>query len=189
MSQQETGRRDPVGAWNHVRAVLLLPFMNTVLIPSVALWLARDIGALRSALPDVATVILGILGAVVVAGGSTLVIRAIGLFVVRGKGTLAPWDPTEVLITEDIYRYSRNPMKAGLFLVLIGECLLTLSPALMVWTVCFITANIGYIRLVEERGLRKRFGAAYDEYRNSVPRWFGLPGVRRRRALTMRSAS
>jgi protein-S-isoprenylcysteine O-methyltransferase Ste14 len=107
------------------------------------------------------------------------VIRAIGLFIRKGRGTLAPWDPTEVLITEGVYRYSRNPMKAGLFLVLIGECLLTLSPGLVVWTTCFVIANVIYIRLVEERGLRKRFGVAYDRYCNRVPRWLGLPAARR----------
>ncbi|MGW8370386.1 MAG: methyltransferase family protein, partial [Gammaproteobacteria bacterium] len=141
MTGQEPGSGRKLGAWNHVRAILLLPFMNTVLIPSAILWVARDVGALRSALPEVVTVVLGVAGIVLIAGGLTLVIRAIGLFIARGRGTLAPWDPTEVLITEDVYRFSRNPMKAGLFLVLVGECLVLLSPALMVWAACFIAAT------------------------------------------------
>jgi protein-S-isoprenylcysteine O-methyltransferase Ste14 len=79
-------------------------------------------------------------------------------------------------------------MKSGLFLVLIGESLLFLSPALAVWAACFIVANVIYIRLVEEPGLRKRFGAAYDAYCRDVPRWLGLTGPRRH-GLSARSPS
>jgi protein-S-isoprenylcysteine O-methyltransferase Ste14 len=106
--------------------------------------------------------------------GLTLVTRSITQFVRRGKGTLAPWDPTRVLIVDDIYRYTRNPMKTGLFLVLIAECLLLRSPALMVWTACFIVANVVYIRWHEEQGLRKRFGDDYEAYCRRVRRWLSL---------------
>jgi protein-S-isoprenylcysteine O-methyltransferase Ste14 len=100
------------------------------------------------------------------------------LFVRRGNGTLAPWDPTQVLVRAGLYRYSRNPMKAGLFLILAAESALFGSTALACWTAAFIAANVVYIRVSEEPGLRARFGAAYDEYCAEVPRW--LPPVRLR---------
>jgi protein-S-isoprenylcysteine O-methyltransferase Ste14 len=164
-------------ALNHVRAVLLLPFMNTVVIPTTLLIVFRDA---RFAIPSSPGDILLAGAALVLLGaGLTLVVRAISLFVRFGHGTLAPWDPTRVLITDDIYRFSRNPMKAGLFLILLGETALLRSPSLAVWALVFITVNAIYIRVSEEPGLKSRFGSNYDEYCAHVPRWLKLiPGGR-----------
>ena len=164
-----------VPGWRHVLAVLLLPLMNTVLIPGVILFIARD----QRLAGDKLTLTVTALGLLLVAVGLALVARSIALFVRLGRGTLAPWDPTRVLITTDVYRLSRNPMKSGLFLVLLGECLVSGSGALMLWAAAFIAANVIYIRWFEERGLERRFGARYADYRERVPRWLGLRGLRR----------
>ena len=164
-----------VPAWRHVRAVLLLPFMNTVLIPGLLLLVAGN----RGIAGDSLTLTIVVVGLLLAAAGLALVARSIALFVRLGRGTLAPWDPTRMLITTDVYRLSRNPMKSGLFLVLIGECLVSGSRALMVWAGAFIVANVIYIRWFEERGLERRFGARYADYRERVPRWLGLRGLRR----------
>ncbi len=164
-----------VPPWRHVRAVLLLPFMNTVLIPGLVLLIARD----QRLAGDSLTLTIAVAGLLLVAAGLALVARSIALFVSLGRGTLAPWDPTRMLITTDVYRLSRNPMKSGLFLMLLGECLVSGSRALMVWATAFIVANVIYIRWFEERGLERRFGARYTDYRERVPRWFGLRGLRR----------
>ena len=161
--------------WNHVRAVVLLPLMNTVIIPGTLLLLVRDFRLGGGYLLE--DLIAFALAAPLFAAGLFLAIRAIWLFIHRGRGTLAPWDPTRVLIAEDIYRFSRNPMKAGLFLILLGECILLRSEAQLIWTACFIIANVIYIRVFEERGLQARFGPAYDEYCNQVPRWIGKSAV------------
>lgn len=164
-----------VPAWRHVRAVLLLPFMNTVLIPGVILVLAGD----QRVPGDGLALTAAALGLLLIAAGLALVARSIALFVRIGRGTLAPWDPTRVLIKTDVYRLSRNPMKSGLFLVLVGECLASGSRALMLWAAAFIVANVVYIRCFEEPGLARRFGAAYADYREQVPRWLGLKSLRR----------
>jgi protein-S-isoprenylcysteine O-methyltransferase Ste14 len=158
-----------VTAWRHVRAIALLPFMNTVVIPALllTLWPSAVAGALS------ASVLLTMFaGAVLVAGGAALVAHSIRLFVRLGRGTLAPWDPTCDLVSAGAYRFSRNPMKGGLFLVLAGEALLTHSPAICVWFVCFALSNVLYIRVHEEPGLRARFGERYREYCARVPRWW-----------------
>jgi protein-S-isoprenylcysteine O-methyltransferase Ste14 len=162
----------PITALNHIRAVLLLPFMNTVIVPATLLIVFSDA---RFALPRSMSDVLLIGASLLTMGlGLMLVIRAISLFVHMGRGTLAPWDPAQVLITGDIYRYSRNPMKAGLFLVLLGELMLLRSPALGLWALSFMVANTLYIRWFEEPGLRARFGKQYETYCRRVPRWLRL---------------
>ena len=160
---------EPVAAWRHVRAIALLPFMNTVAIPSALLlrlppapspeWTAVAVAA-------------ALAGAALAAVGVALVAHCIGLFVRFGSGTLAPWDPARELVSAGAYRYSRNPMKAGLFLVLAGEALATQSVTLAAWFACFVIVNVVYIRLHEEPGLAERFGAGYRDYCERVPRWW-----------------
>jgi protein-S-isoprenylcysteine O-methyltransferase Ste14 len=111
-------------------------------------------------------------GTLLVAAGATLVVHSVHLFIRHGRGTLAPWDPTRELVSAGAYGFSRNPMKGGLFVVLAGEALLTRSPALTVWFLCFALVNVIYIRTHEEPGLRARFGVSYREYCARVPRWW-----------------
>jgi protein-S-isoprenylcysteine O-methyltransferase Ste14 len=173
-----------VTAWNHLRAVMLLPVMNTVIIPGVLLFLFPESSFGHS--PAVVNLIALCLALPIFATGLTLATRAVWLFIKRGGGTLAPWDPTSVLIAADIYRYTRNPMKLGLFLMLVGECVLLRSQALVIWTASFIVVNAIYIRVSEESGLRKRFGAAYDDYCRKVPRWIGNFSIRPNGATSVR---
>lgn len=167
-----------VTAWRHASAIALLPFMNTVVIPCAVLacwpqpWAA----------PRAATAALLMAGTTLAAGGLWLVVHSIGLFMRLGRGTLAPWDPTRELVGDGAYRYSRNPMKAGLFLVLAGETLVTRSTGLLVWLACFLLVNVVYIRLHEEPGLRARFGARYRDYCARVPRWWPKLAVLKNRA-------
>jgi protein-S-isoprenylcysteine O-methyltransferase Ste14 len=157
-------RSEPVAAWRHVRAIALLPFMNTVVIPSALLLLSPPAPPLQWN--------TALAGSALAATGVALVAHCVRLFVRFGCGTLAPWDPTCKLVSSGAYRYSRNPMKAGLFLVLAGEALATQSVALTAWFSCFTVANVVYIRLHEEPGLAKRFGTRYREYSERVPRWW-----------------
>jgi protein-S-isoprenylcysteine O-methyltransferase Ste14 len=156
-----------IATWRHVRAIALLPFMNTVVIPGVllAVWPPAPLAA-------AARLALAFTGIVVFVCGVALVAHSIRLFVQLGRGTLAPWDPTRELVTAGAYRYSRNPMKGGLFLVLAGEALVTQSPALAVWFACFALVNTLYIRLHEEPKLTQRFGDRYRDYCAQVPRWW-----------------
>ena len=167
-----------VTALRHARAIALLPFTNTVVIP----------GALLTRWPHTwwvsptATAASLAAGAALAVGGLWLVVHSIGLFVRLGRGTLAPWDATQELVGAGAYRYSRNPMKAGLFLVLAGETLMTRSTALFVWLACFALVNVVYIRLHEEPGLRARFGARYRDYCARVPRWWPKLAAPKKRA-------
>lgn len=120
--------------------------------------------------------VVAVLGAGLVAAGAALVAWTVVLFVRVGRGTLAPWDPTERLVVAGPYRHVRNPMITGVAAVLAGEAALLGSRALLLWLASFAVVNALYLPLVEEPGLRRRFGPAYDRYRANVPRW--LPRLR-----------
>lgn len=94
------------------------------------------------------------------------------LFVRYGKGTLAPWSPPEKLVIRGPYRYMRQPMIFGVFLVLLGEAVWLASWASIGWFITFVIANLIYIPLIEEKALLMRFGESYEKYRQNVRSWF-----------------
>jgi protein-S-isoprenylcysteine O-methyltransferase Ste14 len=162
--------------WKHLRAILLLPFMVTVVIPGVILWLTGlDTLGLWPSVPAT-RVGLPALGGALLCLGLGLMVATIRLFVTVGQGTLAPWNPTQRLVVRGVYRHVRNPMIAGVFFVLLGEAILAASLPLLGWFVLFVIANAIYIPLAEEPGLVKRFGSDYLTYKQNVPRW--LPRLR-----------
>jgi protein-S-isoprenylcysteine O-methyltransferase Ste14 len=156
-----------VSVWRHVRAISLLPVTVTVVVPGLILWRG---GAVVSPWP------LAAVGVVLIALGLTLVAWTVALFARFGKGTLAPWDPTARLVVVGPYRHVRNPMISGVLTVLLGEAALFGSVPLLVWFGAAFAVNAVYFPLVEEPGLRKRFGEDYEAYCDNVPRW--LPRLR-----------
>jgi protein-S-isoprenylcysteine O-methyltransferase Ste14 len=148
----------------HLRAILLLPFLVTVVIPAIIL-------AQGQWPPRLAPWPLVLLALVLLAAGLALMARTISLFARVGRGTLAPWDPTRRLVVEGIYRHVRNPMISGVFCLLLAEALLFRSWPLLGWLLIAVLINALYIPLVEERGLERRFGVDYLAYKAHVPRW------------------
>jgi protein-S-isoprenylcysteine O-methyltransferase Ste14 len=151
-----------VSVWRHLMAIGLLPAMVAVVVPGLVVWRG---GA------DVAAWPLALLGVLLIALGLVLVAWTVALFAKVGRGTLAPWDPTSRLVVIGPYRHVRNPMISGVLAILLGEAALFASLALLLWFAAAVAVNALYFPLVEEPGLRKRFGAEYDAYRANVPRW------------------
>ena len=151
-----------MSVWRHLRAIGLCPFVVTVVVPGIILW-GSEVARAGWALV--------LVGALLIALGLGLVAWTVGLFATVGGGTLAPWDPTKRLVIRGPYRYVRNPMIDGVLLILLGESALFASPGLLIWFAAVLAVNAVYIPLVEEPGLRKRFGEEYEAYRAAVPRW------------------
>ncbi|MBW2641992.1 MAG: isoprenylcysteine carboxylmethyltransferase family protein, partial [Deltaproteobacteria bacterium] len=99
-------------------------------------------------------------------------------FVVRGRGTPAPFDPPTRLVLLGPYRYVRNPMYVGLFLVLIGETMLYASLFVLLYSLFLVAAAHIFVVFYEEPTLRRKFGESYEKYLRSVPRW--LPRIPQR---------
>lgn len=93
--------------------------------------------------------------------------RLVGKTEVSGEGQIAE---------SGIYSYIRHPRYVGSFLAILGACLL--AGTRVAWTVAaaWTLLMLGAIAL-EERELRARFGATYNEYCRKVPRFIPLRRV------------
>lgn len=149
---------------------LILPITVTVIIPIILILLTRNIspGWDFSYNYLILPILFGVLSITI---GLYLLFVTIRLFILRGKGTLAPWSPTSRLVVEGPYQYVRNPMISGVLFILLGEALLSGSFFLLGWFFLFGIINHIYFILSEEPGLIERFGEDYITYMKNVPRW------------------
>jgi len=155
-----------VTALRQARAIVLLPFVVTIVVPALIVSWTGDVRLWWGSA----------FGLALLAVGLVLVVWTIRLFSTVGDGTLAPWDPTTKLVLRGPYRHVRNPMISGVAFVLAGEAVLLGSPPLALWFAAVVVVNAVYLPLVEEPGLRRRFGEDYELYAANVPRW--LPRLR-----------
>lgn len=147
----------------HIRDILILPFTVTVIIPYFCYHKNQSLFANHA--------ILKLTGIILILAGLALFLWTVYLFRTFGKGTLAPWSPTQELVVEGPYKYCRNPMITGVFFILSGETLLLNSSAILICAVVFLLVNTIYFILKEEPDLYKRFGEEYLNYKKKVPRW------------------
>lgn len=91
----------------------------------------------------------------------------------RTKGTPVPVNPPQKLVTYGPYKYTRNPMHTGLFLVMIASGFFYGSVlSLLVFTPVYIFLDTLMIKYIEEPGLAKRLGEDYVKYRERTPMFF-----------------
>lgn len=90
---------------------------------------------------------------------------------VQVRTNIHTFRPPDVLVTDGVFRFTRNPMYLGFLLLLAGSA--TLLGSLTPWLaplLFFLAAQTLYIPF-EERACAARFGAAYADYRTRVRRW------------------
>jgi protein-S-isoprenylcysteine O-methyltransferase Ste14 len=114
------------------------------------------------------------LGVVPAAIGRVITVRA-GKQFRQVRTTFDAFEPGNAahLVTDGVFRFSRNPMYLGSLLLLIGWAigLGTLSPWLVLPGFAMFT-SVAQIA-PEERALEERFGENYLAYRQRVRRWAG----------------
>jgi len=77
------------------------------------------------------------------------------------------------IVREGIYSRVRHPRYAGSFLAVLGACFL--AGTRVMWILAAVWTVLTRIAIAfEERELRARFGAAYEDYCRSVPRFLPL---------------
>jgi protein-S-isoprenylcysteine O-methyltransferase Ste14 len=89
----------------------------------------------------------------------------------RADTTVKPFQESSALLTDGVFRISRNPMYLGFVLILAGVAVLfgTVTPWLVIPAFAALIGR-AYIR-VEERMLAEKFGAVWQEYSRKTRRW------------------
>jgi protein-S-isoprenylcysteine O-methyltransferase Ste14 len=85
--------------------------------------------------------------------------------------TIKPFKESASLVTEGVFRFSRNPMYLGFALLLAGAALLlgSLTPFLVIPLFIYLIEK--RFIAVEEKMLSVKFGQAYLDYQKRVRRW------------------
>jgi len=110
-------------------------------------------------------------GLPVIAAGFYIIIRSWKIFVHHGTSESYEAAAT-MLVTDDLYRYSRHPMYVSAVLASIGLCI-TLQGNLLSFAgplFIFLVLNFVFIPYEEEQMI-EQFGDAYREYMRRVRRW------------------
>lgn len=130
---------------------------------AIDFWVLR----LRTGLPETLRYVVA---AVLIAAAVLLALGAIWRF--RSAGThVEPWRPSTAIVTEGVYRRTRNPMYLSMTLLYLAVALAADSVvALILLAPLLLVVNIGVVAR-EERYLERKFGDEYLRYKASVRRW------------------
>lgn len=80
------------------------------------------------------------------------------------------------LVTEGIYKYSRNPAFAGFNLIYIGCALAYPNILTIIWSV--LAVCVFHLQILsEEKFLTDAFGESYENYKKQVCRYFGRKNI------------
>jgi len=116
------------------------------------------------------------ISAPLIAIGVTAIVWSVSHFL-RVKGTPVPFNPPPTLVTAGPYRFARNPMLTGVFLLLFGIGFAIKSLSLVVFfTPLFVLANVWELKEIEEPELVERLGKDYIAYRKRTPMF--IPGTK-----------
>ncbi len=109
-------------------------------------------------------------GLVPIAVGVWLNLAADRAFKTAGT-TVKPFERSSALLTDGVFRFTRNPMYLGMTLILAGFALLlgAISPFLVV--AAFVVVIATRFIPVEERMLAETFGDAWTAYSRRTRRW------------------
>jgi protein-S-isoprenylcysteine O-methyltransferase Ste14 len=118
-------------------------------------------------------------GAPLLIAGAAVLTWGIWDFARVGRGTLFPLDAPRFVVRTGPYRVVRNPMYIANVAFILGAGLMLESSRVLLWALAAGAAFEAFVRLYEEPAMSRRFGAEYEAYLRSVPRW--IPALRRAR--------
>ncbi len=89
----------------------------------------------------------------------------------RAGRPIRPGSRGGTLVTDGVFRFSRNPMYLGMASILLGAALALGSPMAVAVTPVFVWVIDRRFVSMEERILEDEFSEAYRAYRERVRRW------------------
>ncbi|EAQ64371.1 putative membrane protein [Marinomonas sp. MED121] len=82
------------------------------------------------------------------------------------------FEQPDKLVTEGLYRFSRNPMYLGFVIALIGVALVSGAAfSSFLWVVLFVIITNAWYIAFEEKVMVETFGQEYEDYCKRVRRW------------------
>ena len=109
-----------------------------------------------------------------IAGGSLASVCALS-FAIFGKGTPFPPDAPKEFVSTGPYKYVRNPMYIGGFMLFEGFAFVNLSVSMIIFGFLWLLIVHLFTIFYEEKTLEKQFGKSYLDYKKKVHRW--LPTI------------
>ena len=140
--------------------------------PLVALTFGFLINYTKNIFPKIEIENKIIFGSFMIISGLIIILSAIILFK-KYQTTITPLNPSNAtkLITDGIYRFSRNPMYLGLSLMLLGiSIILNLTGGFFLIPLFILYLNIFQI-IPEENAMVDLFKNEFLEYKKNVRRW------------------
>jgi protein-S-isoprenylcysteine O-methyltransferase Ste14 len=126
--------------------------------------------------PQIETGVISLLAIPLWLIGGLIILQCFWDFTFKGRGTPVPTDPPKELVITGPYHHIRNPIYVGVMLIFLGHFLWFGYWTLLTYMVfAFIGVHV-FVVLYEEPTLKRKFGAAYEEYLKKVPRW--IPKIR-----------
>lgn len=114
---------------------------------------------------------LSLLGLVVAIAGLSLSVSGFHALKSRG-GVVNPLPFPKMLVTDGVFRWTRNPGYLGMLIALFGGALIFAFDWLLILIVpSWVILNFTVVRH-EEVYLQQRFGRAYRDYTKRAPRYF-----------------
>ena len=113
--------------------------------------------------------------------GAGLAVGLVGLLLMvlsahtmrRANTTLLPFVPqlASALVTQGLFRYSRNPIYVGDALLLMAWVIWLGTAINLLWLALFVLYMTKVQIAAEEQALQNKFGDAYQAYCQAVRRW------------------
>jgi protein-S-isoprenylcysteine O-methyltransferase Ste14 len=117
-----------------------------------------------------------LLALLLVGAGTSCILWCESLHLAASPGSIEMERTPRHLLVRGPYTFTRNPMYLSALTIWLGWALFYGSFAV------FVACAVGWVLVTflvvpwEERELEARFGEAYLQYKNTVPRWFGKTG-------------
>ncbi|MAV69798.1 MAG: hypothetical protein CMG04_03210 [Candidatus Marinimicrobia bacterium] len=113
-----------------------------------------------------------LLGIFTIIVGLVCILSAINLFK-KYKTTITPLNPSSAtnLITNGIYKFSRNPMYLGMLLILAGISIMVNPIGGLLLMLIFLTYINKFQIIPEEKAMADLFKDEFLEYKEKVRRW------------------
>ncbi len=108
-----------------------------------------------------------------------LVIVIVGVLQLGQSRAFGLPDNQTELKTQGLYRFTRNPMYLGGFIMCIGSCFYSIHYVNVLLFAIALSTHVAVVKQ-EERFLAERFGKQWLEYQKRVPRFLGR--IRSKRA-------